>query len=90
MKKFMFLEQRLVTSKVTVSNANLYGLASLLISNKFENIDGNFLANISYIADREDSSVLDKKCILECEVYIISVLLFLLRFFNFILPIAAL
>jgi hypothetical protein len=72
MKKFMFLDQKQPVSKVTLTNANLYGLAALLISSKFENINGNFLANISHIAN-ESSGQIDKRYILECEIYILSV-----------------
>lgn len=65
MKKFMFLDQKGGQSKVTLNNANLYGLAALLLSNKFENINGNFLAKISHIA-YENNGQIDKPCILAC------------------------
>ncbi len=42
----MFVEQKLPTPQVSINNANLYGLASLLIANKLDNFDGNFLPKI--------------------------------------------
>lgn len=49
-KKFLFLEQKMPASKVTISNSKFYGLASLLIFNKMDNINGNFLPKISQLA----------------------------------------
>lgn len=75
LRKFLLLEKKNekknLNSNITVSNIRFYGLASLLISNKIENIDGNFLGGKSVIVNGQTG--IEKQKIISCEKDILKV-----------------
>jgi hypothetical protein len=75
LKRFLFLEQKTPHPAVTLANVNLYALAALLISNKLEQLAGNFLNNISRVVGSAGCGELSKQRVLQCEADIMRVCL---------------